>query len=107
LKQDSRIRKEVCVSPGVVEEVKRIIRTSEITTIDDRNWKGPPDARQELEIKIGNDIAFNCGEILSLVDIQKFSDPKGMAIFYYLTQNPKCLLMTLINLHFEVKPIPI
>jgi protein mago nashi len=101
------IRKEVCVSPGVVEEVKRIIRTSQITTIDDRNWEEPPDARQELEIKIGNEhIAFTCGEILSLVDIQKTSDPKGMAIFYYFTQNLKCLVMTLINLHFKVKPIP-
>jgi protein mago nashi len=101
------IRKEVCVSPGVVEEVKRIIVKSEITTVDDRNWEEPPDARQELEIKIGNEhIAFTCGNFLSLVDIQKTSDPKGMAIFYYLTQDLKCLVMSLINLHFKVKPIP-
>lgn len=106
-KQDSMIRKEVCISPGVVEEVKRIILTSEITKVDDSNWKEPLDARQELEIKIGNvHIAYTCGEILSLVDLEKSSDPQGMAIFYYLTQDLKCLVMSLINLHFKQKPIP-
>jgi protein mago nashi len=106
-KDDSMIRKEVCVSPAVVEEVKRVILTSQITTIDDRNWKEPPAARQELEIKIGNEhIAFTCSEILSLVDIRDSPDPQGLTIFYYLTQDLKCLVMSLINLHFKIKPIP-
>jgi protein mago nashi len=102
------IRKEVMVSPAVVEEVKRIIVASEITTkIDDRNWIEPPAARQELEIKIGNlHIAFTCAEIGSLVDIQNSNDPEGLTIFYYLTQDLKCLVMSLINLHFKIKPIP-
>jgi protein mago nashi len=101
------IRKEVCVSPAVVEEVKRIILASEITMVDDRNWKEPPGARQELEIKIGNEhIAFTCCEIGSLVDIQNSTDPKGLTTFYYLTQDLKCLVMSLINLHFKIKPIP-
>lgn len=55
-KHDAMIRKEVCVNPGVVEEIKRIILTSDITTVDDRDWEEPPDARQELEIKIGNEV---------------------------------------------------
>lgn len=108
-KQDAMIRKEVCVSPGVVEELKRIILISEITTVDDREWEETKDmkSRQELEIKIGNEhIAFTCGEILSLVDVQKGADPKGMSIFYFLTQDLKCLVMSLMNLHFKVKPIP-
>ena len=106
-KDDSMIRKEVCVSPAVVEEVKRIILVSQITTVDDRNWQEPPAARQELEIKIGNEhIAFTCSEILSLVDIRDSPDPQGLAIFYYLTQDLKCLVMSLINLHFKIKPIP-
>ncbi|CAJ1960043.1 unnamed protein product [Cylindrotheca closterium] len=71
------------------------------------DWEEPPDARQELEIKIGNEhIAFTCGEILSLVDIQKSPDPAGMKVFHYLVQDLRCLIFTLINLHFKVKPIP-
>lgn len=103
------IRKEVCVSPAVVEEVKRIIWSSEITQVDDRNWMEPPpaSARQELEIKIGNEhIAFTCHELGSLADIQNSTDPQGLTTFYYLTQDLKCLVMSLINLHFKIKPIP-
>ena len=108
-KDDSMIRKEVYVSSAVVEEMKRIIIESEITTVDDGNWKEPDSsgARQELEIKLGNErIAFTCCEIGSLVDIQNSTDPKGLTIFYYLTQDLKCLVMSLINLHFKIKPIP-
>lgn len=60
------IRKEVHLSPAVVEETRRIIQTSDITTIDDSNWTEPQkgQARQELEIKMGNlHIAFTCAEI--------------------------------------------
>lgn len=43
----------VTLSTTVIEEIKRIIRESEITREDDRNWP-PPDrvGRQELEIKM-------------------------------------------------------
>ena len=51
-------------------------------------------------------IAFTCSEILSLVDIQKSPDPEGMKVFHYLVQDLRCLIFTLINLHFKVKPIP-
>ena len=64
-KNDVMIRKEVVVSPGVVEELKRIIEDSEIVREDDRQW---PEAdhvgRQELEIKIGDEhISFTCTKI--------------------------------------------
>ena len=66
-----------------------------------------PAARQELEIKLGNEhIAYTCYEISSLLDIQNSSDPAGLTIFYYLTQDLKCLVMSLINLHFKIRPIP-
>ena len=48
------------LGPLVIEEIKRIIRESEITKEDDRNWP-PPDrvGRQELEIKMDREhIAF-------------------------------------------------
>ena len=94
---------------AVVEELKRIIRTSDISTVDDLRWGDPPSAerRQELEIKIGNEhIAFTCAEIMSLADIKDSADPTGLTVLYYLTQDLKCFIMSLINLHFKIKPIP-
>ncbi|EWZ37868.1 protein mago nashi like 2 [Fusarium oxysporum f. sp. lycopersici 4287] len=62
-RNDSLIRKEMCVSSVVVDEIKRIIKTSEITKEDDSKWpQKNKDGRQELEIRIGNDhIAFEVG----------------------------------------------
>eukprot|EP00804_Cyclotella_cryptica_P030179 CCRYP_021106-RC/>CCRYP_021106-RC protein AED:0.49 eAED:0.49 QI:0/-1/0/1/-1/0/1/0/104 len=103
------IRKEVYLSPAVVEETRRIIQTSHITNIDDSRWLEPQtgQARQELEIKMGNEhIAFTCAEIGSLVDVMKSVDPDGMRVFYYLTQDLRCLMFSLISLHFKIKPIP-
>jgi hypothetical protein len=43
----------VTLSKTVIEELKRIIRESEITKEDDHNWPAPDRmGRQELEIKI-------------------------------------------------------
>ena len=105
-KDDSIIRREVCLGPAVVTELKRIIRISKITTVDDEKWGEPPDARHwELEIKIGNEhICFNCAEITSLADIQYSPDPSGLTVVYYLIQDLKCFILSLINLHFKVKP---
>ncbi|KAL3773568.1 hypothetical protein ACHAWO_003055 [Cyclotella atomus] len=108
-RNSTMIRKEVHLSPAVVEETRRIIQTSDITTIDDSNWTEPQkgQARQELEIKMGNlHIAFTCAEIGSLVDVMNSVDPEGMRVFYYLTQDLRCLMFSLISLHFKIKPIP-
>ncbi|KAM5354370.1 hypothetical protein ACJ41O_001019 [Fusarium nematophilum] len=63
-RNDSLIRKEMCVSSVVVDEIKRIIKTSEITKEDDSKWpQKNKDGRQELEIRIGNDhIAFEASQ---------------------------------------------
>ncbi|VEU37309.1 unnamed protein product [Pseudo-nitzschia multistriata] len=109
-KDDSIIRREVCLGTAVVEELKRIVRTSAINSVDDEEWEEPTakgGRRWELEIKIGNEhICFGCAEITSLADIRDSSDPRGLTILYYLTQDLKCLVMSLIHLHFKVKPIP-
>jgi len=47
-----------------------------------------------------------CPEVGSLVDIQKSKDPEGLKTFYYLTQDLKCLVLSLINMHFKARPIP-
>jgi Mago nashi protein len=58
-------------------------------------------------MKIGNEhIAFACEEIMSLADIKDSWDPKGVLVMHYLTQDLKCFDMSLINLHFKIKPIP-
>jgi protein mago nashi len=71
---------------------------------DDNSW---PDAdrvgRQELEIMIdGEQIILECAKIGSLLDVQESNDPEGLRIFYYLVQDLKCLVFSLISLHFKV-----
>lgn len=91
--------------------------------------------RQELEIVMGNEhISFATSKIGSLVDVQSSDDPEGLRIFYYLVQvsslfpfsilsliltmcfssyltlfallqDLKCLVFSLISLHFKIKPI--
>jgi protein mago nashi len=108
-KDDNLIRKEVFVSPAVVEEFKRIVQTSDITHVDDQHWKEPDGTSgcQELECRIGSHhLSFNTCEIGSQVDIQKSSDPNGLQIFFLLVQDLKALVMALISIHFKSRPIP-
>jgi protein mago nashi len=106
-KRDSVIRKEVFLSPAVVEEMKRIIVESRIVDLDDSHWKEPEDrsaiGRQELECKVGHyHIAFTTCEIL---DIPKSLDPAGLTVFCKLIQDLKELVLTLISCHFKARPI--
>lgn len=91
----------------MIREIKRIIKESEIMKEDDTKW--PPksrDGRQELEIRLGNEhISFETAKIGSLVDVQESSDPEGLRVFYYLVQDLKALVFSLIALHFKIKPI--
>ena len=106
-KNDIMIKKELNVSPIVMEELKGIIQESEICKEDDKLWPEPDRVgRQELEIVLGNEhISFTTSKIGSLVDVQKCQDPEGMRVFYYLIQDLKCLVFSLISLHFKIKPI--
>ncbi|KAF4585410.1 Protein mago nashi [Ophiocordyceps camponoti-floridani] len=106
-RNDSLIRKEMCISSALVDEVKRIIRASEIIKEDDSKWpQKNKDGRQELEIRLGNDhISFETAKIGSLVDVTESADPEGMRVFYYLVQDLKALVFSLIALHFKIKPI--
>ncbi|KAJ6782628.1 hypothetical protein PWT90_00181 [Aphanocladium album] len=121
-RNDSLIRKEsaylllyatananklVCVSATIVDEIKRIIKSSEITKEDDSKWpQKNKDGRQQLEIRLGNDhISFETAKIGSLVDVTESADPEGLRVFYYLVQDLKALVFSLIALHFKIKPI--
>ena len=45
-------------------------------------------------------------KIGSLLDVQDSKDPEGLRAFYYLVQDLKCFVFSLISLHFKIKPIP-
>uniref|UniRef100_A0AC34GDZ7 Mago nashi n=1 Tax=Panagrolaimus sp. ES5 TaxID=591445 RepID=A0AC34GDZ7_9BILA len=106
-KNDTLIRKEVFLSKSVIAELKRIIEDSEIMREDDMKWPEPDRVgRQELEVMMGTEhIAFNTSKIGCLVDVNASSDPEGLRSFYYLVQDLKCLVFSLIGLHFKIKPI--
>lgn len=106
-KNDVMIRKEVYVNKCVLEELKRIIQDSEIMKEDDALWPRPDRiGRQELEIVIDDDqISFTTSKIGALADINGSKDQGGLRIFYYLVQDLKCLVFSLISLHFKIKPI--
>ncbi|CDY15128.1 BnaC05g00070D [Brassica napus] len=114
-KNDTMIRKEVFLTPAVLKECKRIVSESESIRVlciyimkeDDFKWPEPDRVgRQELEIVMGNEhISFATSKIGSLVDVQSSDDPEGLRIFYYLVQDLKCLVFSLISLHFKIKPI--
>ncbi|KAJ3124113.1 hypothetical protein HK098_001382 [Nowakowskiella sp. JEL0407] len=102
-KNDTMIRKEVYVSPAMLNEVRRIVEDSEIMKEDDKLWPEPDRVgRQELEIVLGSEhISFAAAKIGSLVDITDSKDPDGLKVFYYLIQDLKCLVFSLISLHFK------
>ncbi|KAK6101933.1 Uncharacterized protein BM_BM5312 [Brugia malayi] len=106
-KNDTLIRKEAYVGKIVIEELKRIIDDSEIMQEDDATWPEPDRiGRQELEI-LHNDehISFTTSKIGSAADVNKSRDPEGLRSFYYLVQDLKCLVFSLIGMHFKIKPI--
>eukprot|EP00745_Piridium_sociabile_P008440 TRINITY_DN157063_c0_g1_i2.p1 TRINITY_DN157063_c0_g1~~TRINITY_DN157063_c0_g1_i2.p1 ORF type:complete len:176 (-),score=21.66 TRINITY_DN157063_c0_g1_i2:106-582(-) len=106
-KNDTMIRKEAYVSESVMQCVKKIISDSDIFKEDDTHWPAPDRVgRQELEVVCGNQhISFTTSKIGSLADVQKCKDPDGLRIFYYLVQDLKCLVFSLIGLHFRIKPV--
>lgn len=116
----------MCVSSLIIDEIKQIIKKSEVMKEDDTKWpQKNKDGRQELEIRLGNEhISFEVNnpyssrqgffiwllkplqtaKIGSLVDVTESADPEGLRVFYYLVQDLKALVFSLIALHFKVKP---
>ncbi|KAJ1028273.1 hypothetical protein NDA13_003717 [Ustilago tritici] len=106
-RNDSLIRKELWISPLMVDELRRIVKESEIMREDDAKWpKKNVAGRQELEVRLGKEhISFETAKIGSLVDVQDSQDSEGLRVMYYLVQDLKCLIFSLISLHFKIKPI--
>ena len=49
-------------------------------------------------------IRTQTAKIGSLVDVTDSADPEGLRVFYYLVQDLKALVFSLISLHFKVIP---
>mmetsp|Transcript_36570 Transcript_36570/g.95741 ORF Transcript_36570/g.95741 Transcript_36570/m.95741 type:complete len:152 (+) Transcript_36570:35-490(+) len=107
-KRDTMIKKELHVSQAVLKELRRIVEDSEITKEDDNLWPMPDSVgRQELEVVLGDEhISFTTTKIGSLVDAEKSKDPEGLRGFYYLVQDLKCMVISIMSLHFKIKPTP-
>lgn len=106
-KNDVWIRKETFVGLTVMKELERIVNESEILKESDENWPEPDViGRQELEIRIGEkSCCLATSKIGSLSDVQSSDDPDGLRVFYYLIQDLKCFVFSLISLHFRIKPV--
>ncbi|KAL7675351.1 hypothetical protein ACOME3_001612 [Neoechinorhynchus agilis] len=106
-RNDTLIRKEMTVNACILEELVSIIEKSGILDEDDSQWPMPDRVgRQELEIVLGNvHISFTTGKIGSLVDINKSKDPTGLQVLYYLVQDLRALVFSIISLHFKILPI--
>merc|ERR1712072_1106515 len=85
-KNDTMIRKEVFCNECVLQDLKRMVEDAEIMKEDEH-------------------ISFTTSKIGSLLDVQESKDPEGLRVFYYLVQDIKCFVFSLINLHFKIKPI--
>ena len=48
------------------------------------------------------DLVLQTAKIGSLVDVTESADPEGLRVFYYLVQDLKALVFSLISLHFKV-----
>ena len=105
-KHAGMIRKEAFVSPGILDQARRMIEESGIVEVDPTSWPQATDRKQELEVKMGEThMTFACAEIGSLLDVQKSDDPEALKIFYYLTQDIRTLVFSLVSLHFRIKPL--
>ncbi|CAK0841231.1 unnamed protein product, partial [Prorocentrum cordatum] len=103
-KNERMIRKECYVTQAVMRELRKTIEDSEILKEDDNHWPAPDRVgRQELEVVCGKEhISFTTSKIGSLADVQASKDPEGLRVFYYLVQDLKCFVFSLIGLHFSM-----
>lgn len=108
-RNEELIRKQVCISMLVLQTVKNIVRESQILLESDINWPGPiRESKQELEIRSGgNKKIFRTKNISSIVAIKALPDADGLVTFYYLLQDLKVLIFSLICLHFKVNPLQV
>ena len=108
-KRDALIRKQLHLSPTTVRAIRDIVTSSRITDYDDSEWP-PPDVvgRQELEVQVGGVHArFVLGKIGSMAEMEGRGGhgEEGLKALYWLVQDLRAIVFSLITLHFKIKPI--
>ena len=106
-KSDTLIKREVYLGNEVLEEMEKIIIDSGILNIIPDKWEKPDNnGKQYLEIEInGNYKKYVTNKIGSYSQVENSKDPEGLGCFYYLIQDLKCFVFSLISLNFRVKPV--
>lgn len=95
------------VSDEVLEELKEMIKSSNIMKYSDDKWD-EPDENGKLVLEIdyeGVYKRFITRKILSYSQVEKSKDIDGMECIYYLIQDLKCLVFSLMSLNFRTKPV--
>jgi protein mago nashi len=98
----------VRVSPLIIEQMKQIIVDSAILSFDDSDWPAPDVVgRQEMELVMtGQHVKLVLAKIGSMGEMEdKGQSGEGLKTFYFLVQDLRALVFSLISLHFKVKPI--
>jgi hypothetical protein len=54
-------------------------------------------------MRLTHRVRIQTAKIGSLVDVTESADPEGLRVFYYLVQDLKALVFSLISLHFKVR----
>lgn len=106
-KSDQLIRKQAFVSQTVIDEMRKIVLESGILDCKDEEWPKPDKiGKQELVVRVGTkEVSLQTSKIGSYAEVQKTKDPNGLTVFFYLVQDLKCFVFSLVNLHFRV-PLP-
>ena len=93
--------------PALLSLCSPLLARLQIIKEDDASWPAPDQVgRQELEVVLGNEhISFATTKLGSLLQVQSSDDPEGLRVFYYLVQDLKCLVFSLISAHFKIQPI--
>lgn len=70
----------------------------------DQEWPKPDKiGKQELVVRVGSkEVSLQTSKIGSYAEVQKTKDPTGLTVFFYLVQDLKCFVFSLVNLHFRV-----
>ncbi|ODV88031.1 hypothetical protein CANARDRAFT_56238 [[Candida] arabinofermentans NRRL YB-2248] len=107
-RNEELIRKEVAISKIVVEQILRMIKESEIMLENDSKWPKPDGeaAKLELEIRYGNKtVVLKSKRLGSVTECKHTDDPEGLKVFFFFTQNLKSFILSMISLHFKVRPV--
>lgn len=65
--------------------------------------RGEPHYVSAASIRFAHRVRIQTAKIGSLVDVTESADPEGLRVFYYLVQDLKALVFSLISLHFKVR----